>query len=200
MVESPSLRCQKYINSFHLEVLSKSGKSSFTVHSWVLYISAKCWLIERGLLPKTYAWCPKHQTAKWCCWFDGHCLKEKNYFAPFVKRKAFFSFTHASSPFPVMDIWEFSANLIVFFFLFIHFFFFRFQFSIYLFIQIFIPYKFLENGSNIFHHYSRSAFLGEKRLIKNIFLIIVMFLDNKYIKTLLNSNKILSEILNQLVL
>ena len=19
-------------------------------------------------------WCPKHQTAKWCCWFDGHCL------------------------------------------------------------------------------------------------------------------------------
>ena len=58
MVESPSLRCQKYINSFHvcmcphlvfrasisvsflLEVLSKSGKSQFTVHSWVLYISA----------------------------------------------------------------------------------------------------------------------------------------------------------------
>ena len=58
MVESPSLRCQKYINSFHvcmcphlvfrgsirvsflLEVLSKSGQSQFTVHSWVLYISA----------------------------------------------------------------------------------------------------------------------------------------------------------------
>ena len=20
------------------------------------------------------AWCPKHQTAKWCCWFDEHCL------------------------------------------------------------------------------------------------------------------------------
>ena len=20
------------------------------------------------------AWCPKHQTAKWCCGFDGHCL------------------------------------------------------------------------------------------------------------------------------
>ena len=20
------------------------------------------------------AWCPKHQTAKWCCCFDGHCL------------------------------------------------------------------------------------------------------------------------------
>ena len=23
------------------------------------------------------AWCPKHQTAKWCCWFDGHCLTRK---------------------------------------------------------------------------------------------------------------------------
>ena len=41
--------------------------------------------------------------------------------------------------------------------------------------------------------FSRSAFLGEKRLTKNIFLIIVIFLDDKYIKTLLNSNKILSE-------
>ena len=20
------------------------------------------------------AWCPKHQTEKWCCWFDGHSL------------------------------------------------------------------------------------------------------------------------------
>ena len=41
----------------------------------------------------------------------------------------------------------------------------------------------------------RSAFIGEKRHIRNIFLIIVIiviFLEN-YIKTLLNSNKILSE-------
>ena len=53
--------------------------------------------------------------------------------------------------------------------------------------------KFLENGSNVYLHNLGSAFLGEKRLIKNIFLIIVIFLDNKYIKTLLNSNKILSE-------
>ena len=51
----------------------------------------------------------------------------------------------------------------------------------------------MENGSNVYHHYSRSAFVVEKRLIKNIFLIIVIFLDNKYIKTPLNSNKILSE-------
>ena len=49
--------------------------------------------------------------------------------------------------------------------------------------------KFLETEVML----SLSAFVGEKRLIKNIFLIIVIFLDNKYIKTLLNSNKILSE-------
>ena len=53
--------------------------------------------------------------------------------------------------------------------------------------------KFLEKGSNIYLHNSRSAIPGEKRPIKNIFLIIEIFLDNKYIKTLLNSNKILSE-------
>ena len=23
---------------------------------------------------RVVAWCPKHQTAKWCCWFDGHSL------------------------------------------------------------------------------------------------------------------------------
>ena len=38
------------------------------------------------------AWCPKHQTAKWCGWFDGHCMKEKEYFASFIKRKSFFFF------------------------------------------------------------------------------------------------------------
>ena len=60
-------------------------------------------------------------------------------------------------------------------------------------IYLFVPNKFLEN-SNIFHHYLRSAFLGEKRLIKNIFFLsIVIFLDNKYIKTLQNSNKIHSK-------
>ena len=53
--------------------------------------------------------------------------------------------------------------------------------------------KFLENGSNVYLHYLRSAFLGEKRLIKNIFLIIVIFLDIKYIKTRPYSNKILSQ-------
>ena len=53
--------------------------------------------------------------------------------------------------------------------------------------------KFLEKESNIYLHNSSSAFLGEKRLFRIFFLIIVIFLDNKYIKTLLNLNKILSE-------
>ena len=41
--------------------------------------------------------------------------------------------------------------------------------------------------------FSCLATVGEKWLIKNIFIIIVIFLDNKYIKILLNSNKMLSE-------
>ena len=77
-----------------------------------------------------------------------------------------FSFTHVSSPFLVMDIWEFSANLIVFFLIIYLFILFLIKFF---FIYLFVPYKLLENGSNIFHHYSRSAFLGEKQLIKSIF-------------------------------
>ena len=36
-------------------------------------------------------------------------------------------------------------------------------------------------------------FSEKNNLLKIFFLIIVIFLDNKYIKTLLNSNKILSE-------
>ena len=53
--------------------------------------------------------------------------------------------------------------------------------------------KFLENESNVYFHNLLSAFLGEKRLIKDIFLIIVIFLDIKYIKTRPYSNKILSQ-------
>ena len=49
-------------------------------------------------------------------------LPEREWLVPLVKRKClFFLFMHASSLFPVMDLWEFSANLIVFF-LFIFFF------------------------------------------------------------------------------
>ena len=37
------------------------------------------------------AWCPKHQTAKWCCWFDGHCLKrERSYRLLFQEENPFF--------------------------------------------------------------------------------------------------------------
>ena len=67
------------------------------------------------------AWCPKHQTAKWCCWFDGHCLKEKDNIVSFFKRNAFFSFAHASSPFPLEtsgSFFKFNSFLFIYFFYF----------------------------------------------------------------------------------
>ena len=94
-----------------------------------------------------------------------------------------------SSPFPVMNPWEFSANLIVFF-LFIYYFLF--------FILIFLfIYSFPINSWKmevIFFIIIRVRLFSEKNdLLKYIFLIVVIFLDNKYIKTLQNSNKIVSE-------
>ena len=65
------------------------------------------------------AWCPKHQTAKWCCWFDGHCLKEKGNIVSFFKR------THVSSPFPLET---FGSSFKFNSFLFIYLFFFKFNF------------------------------------------------------------------------
>ena len=54
--------------------------------------------------------------------------------------------------------------------------------------------KFLENESNVYFHNLRSAFLGEKNdLLKISFLIIVIYLDIKYIKTRPYSNKTLSQ-------
>ena len=103
------------------------------------------------------------------------------------QNESLFSFTHASSPFPVMDIWEFSANLIVFF-LFIYFFIFNFRFF-----YLFVPYKFLENEVIVSIIIRVRLFSEKNDLLKIFFLIIVIFLDYKYIKTLLNSNKILSE-------
>ncbi len=103
------------------------------------------------------------------------------------QNESLFSFTHVSSHFPVTDLWEFSANLISFFF-----FFFLFSFNFYLFI-----YSFPTNSWKIeviFSVIIRVRLFSEKNdLLKIFFLIIVIFLDNKYIKTLLNSNKILSE-------
>ena len=49
--------------------------------------------LVKGLTDATsqdVAWCPKHQTAKWCCWFDGHCLKERDDIVFFSRRKSFF--------------------------------------------------------------------------------------------------------------
>ena len=78
------------------------------------------------------AWCPKHQTAKWCCWFDGHCLTEKDDIVSFFKEKILFSFTHASSSFPLETSGSFfKFNSFHFIYLFI---FFKFNYF-YLFIR-----------------------------------------------------------------
>ena len=54
------------------------------------------------------AWFPKHQTAKWCCWFNGHCLKKgKDNIVSFFKRKILFSFYACVISFSVSDLWEF---------------------------------------------------------------------------------------------
>ena len=72
-------------------------------------------------------YCPKHQTAKWCCWFDGHCLKEKdNMVSFFFQEEYLLSFTHASSPFPLETSGSFlKFNSFLFIYLFI---FFKFNF------------------------------------------------------------------------
>ena len=67
------------------------------------------------------AWCPKHQAAKWCCRFDGHCLKEREHFTPFIKRKFFLLFTHESSPFPLEtsgSFFKFNSFLFIYLFIF----------------------------------------------------------------------------------
>ena len=54
--------------------------------------------------------------------------------------------------------------------------------------------KFLENESNVYFYNLRSAFFrGKNDLLKIFFLIIVIFLDIKFIKTRPYSNKILSQ-------
>ena len=88
--------------------------------------------LVKGLTDATsqdVVWCPKHQTAKWFCWFDGHCLKEKDDIVSFFKGKILFSFTHASSPFPLETsgrFFKFNSFLFIYFlkilfiYLFIH--------------------------------------------------------------------------------
>ena len=69
------------------------------------------------------AWCPKHQTAKRCCWFDGHCLKEKDYIVSFFKGKILFSFMHVSSPFPLEtsgSFFKFNSFLFIYLFIFLN--------------------------------------------------------------------------------
>ena len=83
--------------------------------------------LVKGLTDATsqdVAWYPKHQTAKWCCWFDGHCLKKKDDIVSFFKGKILFSFTHASSPFPLEtsgSFFKFNSFLFIYLFIFLKF-------------------------------------------------------------------------------
>ena len=142
-------------------------------------------LTDRGLLPKTYAWCPKHQNSKMVLLVRRTRPERERILCSLCQNESLFSFTHASSSFPVMDIWEFSPNLIVFF-LFIY------LFILFLILNLFI-YSFPTNSWKIEVIFSIiihvQLFLEKNDLLKIFFLIIVIFLDNKYIKTLLNSNK-----------
>ena len=75
-------------------------------------------------------------------------LPEREYFAPFIKRKSFFLFTHASSPFPL----ETSGS------------FFKFKFSFYLFIflnlifYLFVPYR-CHSIKQAYSYYSNDSHL-----------------------------------------
>ena len=98
------------------------------------------------------AWYPKPQTAKWCCWFNGHCLKKTDDFVSFFKGKILFSFTHASSPFPL----ETSGSF--------------FKFNSFLFIYLFIFLKFNFLFIYLFPTYLRFLFiffLGKQLLFKH---------------------------------
>ena len=114
-------------------------------------------------------------------------LNEKEYFAPFVKTKAFFLLRMHQPHFPLCISGSFPQNFVVFF-LFIYLFFI---------LNFLFIYSFPTNSWKMEAIYSiiiRVRLLSEKNDLLNFFFLInVIFLDNKYIKTLLNSNKILSE-------
>ena len=74
------------------------------------------YVLWRSVVPKT----PDKQN--WYCRFDGHCLKEKSNIVSFFKRKILFSFTHASSPFPLETSGSFFKFNSFLFYLFIYFF------------------------------------------------------------------------------
>ena len=141
MVESPQLRCQNYVNRFHVcmcphLVFRASIRVSFLlevcqspVRVSLLFSCGSCifqhnadreraatgWKGLTDATSKDVCVVPKHQTAKWCCWFDGHCLKEKGGLVPFVKRKCLFFFYACVISFSCQGPLGVSANLIAFF-------------------------------------------------------------------------------------
>ena len=87
----------------------------------------------------------------WCCRFDGHCLKEKECFAPFIKRKSFFLFMHASSPIPLEtsgSFFRFNSFLFIYSFFFLFNFFNLFIRSLQVYV-VEIPYPRLKRPKNL---------------------------------------------------
>ena len=125
----PQLRCQKYIKSFHvcicphlvcrvsirvsflLEVLSKSSKGKFVVPLWVSIFqhnagrerAATGW---KGLTIATSKDVVPRYVSNDVIKTLVTAWKRKIIWSP-LSRGCLFSFTHASSPFPVRDLWEF---------------------------------------------------------------------------------------------
>ena len=72
---------------------------------------------RRSVVPKT----PNKQ--KWCYLLDGHCRKVKDDIVSFFKGKILFSFTHASSPFPLEtsgSFLKFNSFLFIYLFIFLN--------------------------------------------------------------------------------
>ena len=53
------------------------------------------------------AWCPKHHTAKWCCWFNGHCLKRERWYCFLFQGENPFFFYACVISFSVRDLLKF---------------------------------------------------------------------------------------------
>ena len=86
--ESPKRNIQK-------EKIETDKRRKLFFHTFLYLLGEgtnRCYVPRRSMVPKT---------SKWCCWFDGHCVKEKDNIV------SFFSFYACIISFSVRDLWEF---------------------------------------------------------------------------------------------
>ena len=119
---SPQLRCQKFVNRFHVCMyVSTFGISGFLLevcqspvscgscifqHNADRERAATGWKGLTNATSKDVCMVPRHQKAMMLskCW----SLPERERMpGPICQEECLFSFMHASSPFPVRDLWEF---------------------------------------------------------------------------------------------